>query len=562
MKKIVYLIVLLSAFFTLSSISQVSQWQVIGNGSGNGDDLISDMIVDASGNVFVCGPVFRVQTNTHDYDVVKYNSAGTLLWAVQWDRGVNGNDIPYAMALDGSGNIYVTGESYGGNATGIDWVTLKLNGTTGQILWSVYENGNATLITPNDKPKDIAVSVAGNVYVCGSFSDDAISSGGVNMGVVKYNTNGQPQWIRRYQGAWVDEAKKIKLDAAENVYFTGYSITNNLIPPGCVYLTFKLNSAGTQQWSSPYLGHSANHFNEPFDMELDASNNVVVTGSAQSLTGGFFDIVTIKYANSNGSQMWGTRYDPLTALDCVPADLKLDAAGNVFVTGYHTTTNTGKDVLAIKYNGATGASVYTYTYNYSGSGGNMDDVGNNITVDNAGNAYITGFVTGPVGKDIATYILNPSGSLSWVQAYYGPVSGDDYGFRISVDAARSFVIAGSTYQGTTPKMDWFIKKWAIPTGVTQINNQVPGEFKLYDNYPNPFNPVTKIKFDVSEQSPVSLIVYDINGKIVSDLTQGMKEFGAGTFVIDFDASNLSSGVYFYKLTTPVYNSVNKMILSK
>lgn len=561
MKKLIQISALFILFLNLHLFSQVSQWQVIGNGSGNGDDLISDMIVDASGNVIVCGPVFRSQTNTHDYDIVKYNSAGTLLWAKQWDRGTGGNDIPYALALDGSGNVYVTGESYGGS-TGIDWVTLKLNGSTGAILWSVFENGGATLITPNDKPRDIAVSSAGNVYVCGSFSDDAISSGGVNMGVVKYNTNGAPQWIKRYQGAWVDEARQIRLDASENVYFTGYSITNNLIPPGCIYLTFKLNSSGTQQWYSGYLGFSANHFNEPFDMEVDASGNVYVTGASQSQANAFFDIVTVKYAGTNGSQVWAARYDPLTALDCVPSDLTIDASGNIYVTGYHSYTATGKDLVALKYNGSTGQNLYTYSYNYSGNGGNHDDAGNFIAVDNLGNAYITGFVTGTVGKDIATFILNPSGNNTWSNAYYGPVAGDDFGFRVAVDASRNFVIAGSTYQGSTPKMDWFIRKFAVPTAINNNSNIIPSEFNLYENYPNPFNPSTVIKFDIPFSTSASISVFDINGKQVSDLSGGYSRFEAGSYEINFNAGQLSSGVYFLKFSSANYNKIIKMIYCK
>ncbi|MCC6867064.1 MAG: T9SS type A sorting domain-containing protein [Ignavibacteria bacterium] len=558
MKKLLLLLLLL----TFNIFSQATQWTIIGNGSGNNDDFVADMVIDAAGNVYLCGPIFRSQTNTYDYDIVKYNSSGVLQWAKQWDRGVNGNDIPYAIALGGSGNVYVTGESYGGNANGTDWLTMKLDGSNGQILWTVFENGNATLTTPNDKARDIAVSPSGNVYVCGSFSDDAISNGGVNMGVVKYNLNGQPQWIRKYQGAWVDVAKQIRLDAAENVYFTGYSVTNNLVPPGCIYRTFKLNSAGTQQWMSVYLGYTANHYNEPFDMELDASNNVVVTGAAESQNNLFFDIVTIKYASSNGNQLWESRFNPQTALDCSPNDMTIDGSGNVYVTGYQTTPTTGKDIVALKYNGSNGATSYVYQYNYSGSGGNHDDVGNFIAVDNAGYAYFTGFVTGNVGKDIATFILNPSGSLAWVQAYFGPVSGDDYGYRVAVGPARSFVVAGSTYQGPTNKTDWFIRKWGIPTGVQQTSSEVPETFKLYDNYPNPFNPSTTIKFDLAAQSEVSLLIYDITGKIAANLTDGIEEFAPGTYEINFDASKFSSGVYFYRLNAGSFSDVKKMILTK
>ncbi|MCX6161922.1 MAG: T9SS type A sorting domain-containing protein, partial [Ignavibacteriae bacterium] len=86
----------------------------------------------------------------------------------------------------------------------------------------------------------------------------------------------------------------------------------------------------------------------------------------------------------------------------------------------------------------------------------------------------------------------------------------------------------------------------------------PGEYKLFDNYPNPFNPSTTIKFSVPKKDIVRLSVYDALGRQVNELVNGTKE--AGTYEITFDASALPSGVYFYKLQTSGYSSVKKMIL--
>ncbi len=92
------------------------------------------------------------------------------------------------------------------------------------------------------------------------------------------------------------------------------------------------------------------------------------------------------------------------------------------------------------------------------------------------------------------------------------------------------------------------------------NNQTPKEFNLHQNYPNPFNPVTNIKFDIPKSGFVKLKVFDISGKEVSTLIS--KEMNAGSYTFDFDGSSLSSGVYFYKLETPDYSSIRKMILVK
>ncbi|KXK44814.1 MAG: Cytochrome c554, partial [Chlorobi bacterium OLB5] len=99
-----------------------------------------------------------------------------------------------------------------------------------------------------------------------------------------------------------------------------------------------------------------------------------------------------------------------------------------------------------------------------------------------------------------------------------------------------------------------------PHNNQQISPSVPEVFALYNNYPNPFNPVTKIKFDIPSTAFVKLIVYDIQGKEISALLS--KELNAGTYSIDFDGSSLSSGVYFYKLTSGNYSEIKKMVLIK
>nr|MBP9095284.1 T9SS type A sorting domain-containing protein [Ignavibacteria bacterium] len=90
---------------------------------------------------------------------------------------------------------------------------------------------------------------------------------------------------------------------------------------------------------------------------------------------------------------------------------------------------------------------------------------------------------------------------------------------------------------------------------------VPGKFSLSQNYPNPFNPVTKINFELPVNSNVKLAVFDVTGRIIAELISG-KLYTAGYHTIEFNGSNLSSGVYFYKLTTNENNSIRKMVLVK
>ena len=98
-----------------------------------------------------------------------------------------------------------------------------------------------------------------------------------------------------------------------------------------------------------------------------------------------------------------------------------------------------------------------------------------------------------------------------------------------------------------------------PVGPT-TGNDLPTVFKLYDNYPNPFNPSTTIKYDIPKNSFVKLVIYDILGKDVVILVNEKKT--AGRYDIVWNASNYASGTYFYKLETDSYTDVKKMVLVK
>ena len=100
----------------------------------------------------------------------------------------------------------------------------------------------------------------------------------------------------------------------------------------------------------------------------------------------------------------------------------------------------------------------------------------------------------------------------------------------------------------------------IPTSVTPISAPVPKDYALLQNYPNPFNPVTNIKFQIPSAKYVKLAVYDMLGKEVEVLVNETK--AAGSYLVSFDASNLSSGIYFYKLITNDFSDVKKMVLIK
>ncbi len=117
----------------------------------------------------------------------------------------------------------------------------------------------------------------------------------------------------------------------------------------------------------------------------------------------------------------------------------------------------------------------------------------------------------------------------------------------SMQAASSFIIS-------------FVRS---PIGIQVISNEIPQKFALYNNYPNPFNPVTKINFDIpnlSGDKKVQVVVYDVLGNQVELLVNN--ELEAGKYSVDWNAANYSSGIYFYRINAGSYTDTRKMILVK
>ncbi|MCX6158061.1 MAG: T9SS type A sorting domain-containing protein [Ignavibacteriae bacterium] len=104
-------------------------------------------------------------------------------------------------------------------------------------------------------------------------------------------------------------------------------------------------------------------------------------------------------------------------------------------------------------------------------------------------------------------------------------------------------------------------RWVqIQVGVQNIGTEIPNEFKLYQNYPNPFNPVTNINFDIAKAGMVQIKVYDVLGKEVEILANEVLQ--PGRYKTSFDANRLSSGIYFYRITTNDFTDIKRMMVIK
>ena len=235
--------------------------------------------------------------------------------------------------------------------------------------------------------------------------------------------------------------------------------------------------------------------------------------------------------------------------------------------------NLGDGLLKSTDGGATWTNCYL-GYNFVWSVGTADDgevlagtYGDGLyySMDRGGAWYkSTGIPNGSFIYSITVDSLNNKYVGSWLNGvYYLPGSsltmkplGLD-GFKVSNVAVNKQL--NLIYAGTA---DGKIYKY-VPEGATGINNQksdIPKDYQLYQNYPNPFNPTTKIKFALPYASLVTVKVYDLLGREIKTLLNETKQ--PGNYEVNFDASRLASGVYFYSIKANNFNSVKKMVFIK
>ncbi len=236
----------------------------------------------------------------------------------------------------------------------------------------------------------------------------------------------------------------------------------------------------------------------------------------------------------------------------------------------YTTTN----FSATWYNNSTGSERnsatlwYDYDYNigYSGKTQLIKTVNSGVLWLNdtiPGSGDITS-VTGSahsrfnwfVRNDNKVYV-NPHNASNWQLDYTTPSGNYTY-----ITIERNGYFSGAVF--ATKDNGGISRTYFLSLGISQISSVVPDAFSLKQNYPNPFNPETKIRFNIPADNEgnrnISLNVYDIGGKLVKQLTN--EKLVPGVYEVDFNASGLPSGVYFYRMNAGNFSDTRKMILLK
>ncbi len=561
----------------------VQRWQGL---SGAPHNRAVDMVVDAFGNVYVTGhsEMTTSQGNFEGiaYVTIKYNTDGVQEWISTYNHPITNyptQDKATSITMDNIGNIYVTGTSSDTLAGG-QWMiaTIKYN-STGVQQWvsrhpgSMAAGQNNQIITDN----------LGNAFVTGVYT-------------IKYNSDGAQQTLNSPSGF---TGTDLAVDLSGNLYVAGIKYGN----PSYKTTTIKYNAEGDSLWSRNVNSVSSIRPKIAFDNCL---GYIYVSTTIYIDIINSVDYLTVRY-NSLGDSLFSINYNPVETPVNISVAMAVDEMANVYVTGYSSVDQLSDyDFTTVKY---TPSSFFIHALKKDGLNKEIKDnqsTSDSTFIDCSLSNYTIADVEVVIDElihtkdsDLEIYLLH-SGTTENAEAmtdtlvYQVGGTGQNFIGTIFSDSAAISIIEGSApftgkfrpinplshLNGLSMEGNWvlkiydgvsgnegILKAWSInfglssqSVGIQEISGEVPGEINLSQNYPNPFNPITSIKYIIDSRQFVNLKVYDLLGREVATLVN--EEKPAGTYEIEFDAKNLSSGIYFYKLQSGSFVDSKKMIYLK
>ena len=282
--------------FKVQAQTAVQAWAQIYSAPASNSYTDQKLVVDSSGNVIVAGN--GSDESGGDWLVIKYTGAGVPLWTNRYNGP--GKSGMTAMAVDGSGNIFVTGDA-----------TVKYS-SSGVVLWTIARGATA-----------MAVDGSGNVVL----TVDSFNGTNFDYETTKYSSAGVGLWTNRWNGPVKGDTTTagIAIDVSGNVFVTGYLDYDGMTAD---FATVAYSGTGVPLWTNLYNG-TGGGYDTATAVAADGSGNVFVTGASQTFAGGS-DYATIKYSGA-GVPLWTNRFD--APGNSGASALAVNGSGSVFVTG-------------------------------------------------------------------------------------------------------------------------------------------------------------------------------------------------------------------------------------
>jgi hypothetical protein len=461
----------------------------------------------------------------------------------------------WTVAISSDGNTAIVGGIDDDFFAGAVWIFIRSSG-----VWT--QQGPKLVGTGADgegfQGSSVAISSDGNTAITGGYGDNS------NVGAVWVFTRSGGVWTQ--QGTKLvgtggvgstDQGQSVAISSDGNTFIVGGPADN--IQAGAVWIFTRSGGIWTQQ--GPKLvgtGAFGNAYQGWSSAISSDGNTAIVGGPANNNIAGAVWVFTRSGGvwTQQGPRLVGTGA-AAEAEQGWSVAISLD--GNTALVGGPTDNNFAGAVWVFTRSGG----VWVQQGSKLVGTGGVGDVfqGSSAAISTDGNTAIEGG-SGDNNEVGAVWVFTRSGSV-WTQQGTKLVGTDVVGFprqgsSVAISSDGGTAIVGGPNDDGLAGAFWVFYDPTV--SVSTISQEVPKSFSLSQNYPNPFNPTTKFKIQIAKLTDTKITVFDVLGKEVAILVN--QQLQPGTYEIDFDGSNYSSGLYFYKLMAGDFAETRKMILIK
>jgi predicted secreted protein len=491
---------------------------------GNNDEEGNSVIQTSDGGFVVCGYTKSFGSGGNDVYMIKVDSSGNFLWNRFF--GGTSDEEAYSMVQTDDGGFVLAGatSSFGAGSRDIWLIKTDANGNQ---QWTKTIGGLSS-----DGARSISKTNDGGFIITGwTYSYGPGSLG--NLWLVKTDSSGNMQWNKFFGGSDVDRGLSVKQLNNGEYILTGYTASFGAGLDDMYFI--KTDDVGNLISQNTFGGSGRDYGN---CIIHSSDNGFVIAGYTLSFGAGGDDVFIVKTDSSGLNVQWtkvlGGAYSDV-------ANYLIETSDGGYVTVGHTLSfGAGlHDVWLIKLASIIPVEISSFTAQVVNNKVELNWI-TSTELNNKGFEIQRGVSSNGIAEWISVGFVNGNGTTTEKKNYSfidENLQAGKYQYRLKqIDFDGSFNFSSVIY----------------------VEVKTPDIFCLDQNYPNPFNPATKISW----QSPVSchqtLEVFDIFGNEIVTLVDEFRE--SGRYEIEFDASGLSSGVYFYRLQAGDFVQTKKMIL--
>jgi len=513
----------------------------------------------SDGGYIIAGCTQSPSAGGWDFYLVKTDAGGHK----RWSRNYGGSrmDIAYSVQQTSDGGYIIAGETY---SFGVDGdVYLVKTDANGNTLWTRTYGGSET-----EYGRCVQQTSDGGYIIAGRT--DAFGAGKYDAWLVKTDANGDSLWTRTYGGSETDIAHSVQQTTDGGYIIAGR--TGSFGAGSSDFYLVKTNAGGNTLWTRTYGGSG---FDEAFSVQQTTDGGYILAGVIEDLGPRAYDFYLVK-TDANGDSLWTRAYGENGWDHCYSVQQTTD--GGYILTGITGSFGAvGYDVGLVRVAGEALPAVSIEMIPDSPpvtvpQGGNFGFTG--TLTNNIEDPQVTDVWVMAVGPDPVGYYWGPFKEFHDLNL--GPLETRSAHFNQRVPNLAplgfySYVAYCGEYPSTVMDSSFFELEviagapgggedigWVLTGSFSEGETDLPSEFALLSNYPNPFNASTVISYELPGTAHVKLEIYNLHGQKIATLVNAQQEAGYRSVI--WEDSEAASGVYFYKLTAGDFTEVKRMTL--